>query len=57
MDKDQTWVDTLPYIGLNVVDMLHLLCHLTVRWTNEDDPKGANVIWLVTPFNKILTVL
>lgn len=28
MDKDQTWVETLPHIGLNGVDVLHLLLRL-----------------------------
>lgn len=46
MDRDQTWVETLPHIGLNAVDVLHLLCQLTVRW-NQDDLKGANEVWLV----------
>lgn len=31
-DEDQTWVETLPHIGSNTVDALHLACQLTVRW-------------------------
>lgn len=31
MDEDQTWVGTLPPIGSNAVDALHLVCQLTVR--------------------------
>lgn len=27
MDKDQTWVEKLPHVALNAVDVLHLLSH------------------------------
>lgn len=32
MDKDQTWVETLPHTALNAVDVLHLVCQLASRW-------------------------
>lgn len=30
MDRDQTWVETLPHVGLNAVDKVDLVCQLAV---------------------------